>query len=143
MTAADDRAALDRARADAPGVERTDGDDRRRTRARPRERTRGERAFARLAAISSSIGLDDVLTRTLEAASRLPAVGAAMIVLLQDRDAEPVVATLRMSAEEAARQSFPRADGPDGRRPSQRADEALHRAKEGGKGQVMATDKRG
>jgi diguanylate cyclase (GGDEF)-like protein len=57
--------------------------------------------------IGSSIDLDGVLTRTLEAAWRLPGVDAAMIVLPHGDgtdDDEPLVTTVGMSAEEAVRQ---------------------------------------
>jgi len=57
----------------------------------------------RLAEITSSIDLDRVLERTLEAAASLPGADAAMIVLSSE-NADPLLATLGMSAEEAARQ---------------------------------------
>jgi two-component system cell cycle response regulator len=70
-----------------------------------RAREESERSH-RLAAIGASIDFDDVLANALEAARRLPAVDAAMIVVPQaEREDEPVVAMVGMSAEEAARQS--------------------------------------
>jgi diguanylate cyclase (GGDEF)-like protein len=80
------------------------------------ERARHETERSRrLAAIGASIDFDDVLTNTLEAASTLPGVDAAMVVVPQaERDDEPVVAMIGMSAEEAARQSAS-AGTPDGR----------------------------
>jgi diguanylate cyclase (GGDEF)-like protein len=60
-----------------------------------------------LGEIGSSIDLEGVLTRTLEAAGRLPGIDAAMVVLPQGDgtdDEEPLVATAGMSADEAARQ---------------------------------------
>lgn len=61
------------------------------------------RRSRRLAEIASSIDLDSVLERTLSAGGSLPGVDAAMIVL-QEEDGEPLVATVGMTAEEAARQ---------------------------------------
>jgi diguanylate cyclase (GGDEF)-like protein len=69
-----------------------------------------------LSEIGSTIDLDAVLTRTLEAAAALPAADAAMIVLPQGEAAgsgEPLIATIGMSAEEAARQPV---GGPPDRR---------------------------
>ncbi len=70
-----------------------------------RAREESERSH-RLAAIGASIDFDDVLANALEAARRLQGVDAAMIVVPQaEREDEPVVAMVGMSAEEAARQS--------------------------------------
>ena len=63
---------------------------------------REARRSRELAAIASTIDLDAVLSRTLEAAAVVPAVDAAMIVVPQEENA-PLVATLGLSAEEAAR----------------------------------------
>lgn len=57
----------------------------------------------RLAEITSTIDLDRVLERTLAAAASLPGADAAMIVLSSE-NADPLLATVGMSAEEAARQ---------------------------------------
>jgi diguanylate cyclase (GGDEF)-like protein len=71
--------------------------------ARELERTQGEsRRTHELAAIGSTIDLDAVLSRALESAAALPLVDAAMIVVPQDENG-PLIATLGMSAEEAAR----------------------------------------
>jgi GAF domain-containing protein len=70
-----------------------------------RARAESERS-RRLGAIGASIDFDEVLTNTLEAASTLPGVDAAMIVVPQpDREEEPTIAMVGMTAEEAARQS--------------------------------------
>jgi diguanylate cyclase (GGDEF)-like protein len=78
------------------------------------EEAREESQRARmLSAIGSTIDLDAVLTRTLEAASSLPVADAAMIVLPQgEGGGEPLIAAIGMSAEEAARQ--PVEGPPDG-----------------------------
>ena len=85
--------------------------------ARALERARDDSDRSRrLAAIGASIDLDDVLAKTLEAASTLPDVDAAMLVVPQpDREDEPVVATLGMSPEEATHQSASGPGAPDGR----------------------------
>ena len=68
------------------------------------ERAQDEaRRSRQLAAIGATIELDAVLSRALEAAGGLALVDAVMIVLPQD-EAGPVIATLGMTAEEAARQ---------------------------------------
>ena len=54
--------------------------------------------------IGSTIDLDAVLSRALEAAAALPFIDAAMIVVPQKEEG-PVIATVGMSAEEAARHS--------------------------------------
>src|SRR5919199_5612952 len=81
-------------------------------RALERARAEGERT-RQLSSISSTIDLDAVLARALEAAVGLPGVDAGTIVIPQ-RDQGPLIATLGMSSEEAARQ--PVAGPPDGRR---------------------------
>jgi diguanylate cyclase (GGDEF)-like protein len=73
------------------------------------EETRRSR---QLAAIGSTIDLDAVLARALEAAAALPLVDASMVVVSQDDDG-PTVATFGMSVEEASRQ--PVAGPPVGR----------------------------
>jgi diguanylate cyclase (GGDEF)-like protein len=79
-----------------------------------RARDESERS-QRLAAIAASIDFDDVLANALEAASTLPGVDAAMIVVPQaEREDEPVVAMIGMSAEEAARQSATSPGTPEG-----------------------------
>ena len=81
--------------------------------ARELERAQDEsRRTRQLTAIGTTIDLDTVLTRALEAASALPLVDAALITIPQD-DNGPVVATIGMSADEATRQPLPRP--PDGR----------------------------
>jgi diguanylate cyclase (GGDEF)-like protein len=74
----------------------------------------GRRA-RRLGEIGSTIDLDAVLTRTLEAAAALEGVDCAMVVLpsTEANTGDPLVATLGMSVEEAAAQ--PTAIPPDGR----------------------------
>ena len=73
------------------------------------------RRARRLGEIGSTIDLDAVLTRTLEAAGALEGVDCAMVVLpsTEANTGEPLVATLGMSVEEAAAQ--PTAIPPDGR----------------------------
>jgi diguanylate cyclase (GGDEF)-like protein len=65
-----------------------------------------------LGELTGSIDLDDVLTRTLEAAGGLAGADAAMITL-HSHEGKPIVATLGLSAEEAERQAV--AGPPDGR----------------------------
>src|SRR5215218_3509784 len=74
----------------------------------------GRRA-RRLGEIGSTIDLDAVLTRTLEAAAALEGIDCAMVVLpsTELNTGDPLVATLGMSIEEAAAQ--PTAIPPDGR----------------------------
>ena len=60
-----------------------------------------------LAEIAATVDLDTVLNRVLEAARRPPGVDAAMVVLPEGGGAggaEPLVATIGMSSEEAVRQ---------------------------------------
>jgi diguanylate cyclase (GGDEF)-like protein len=73
------------------------------------------RRARRLGEIGSTIDLDAVLTRTLEAAGALDGVDCAMVVLpsTEANTGESLVATLGMSVEEAAAQ--PSAVPPDGR----------------------------
>ena len=109
-------------RADGPGtdVERLLSDSNARFeamihdlgRALEHARAEGERT-RQLSGISSTIDLDAVLARALEAACALPGVDAGTIVIPQ-REQGPLIATLGMSSEEAARQ--PVAGPPDGRR---------------------------
>ena len=54
-----------------------------------------------LGELGGSIDLDEVLTRTLEAAGALPGVDAALITVEGGRGGDPVVAALGLSAEEA------------------------------------------
>jgi diguanylate cyclase (GGDEF)-like protein len=65
-----------------------------------------------LGEIAGSIDLDEVLSRTLEAAGSLPGADAA-VVTLRSHEGKPIVATLGLSAEEAERQAI--AGPPDGR----------------------------
>ena len=71
--------------------------------ARELERAQAEsRRTRELAAIGSTIDLDAVLSRALESAAALAVVDAARIVVPQEENG-PVIATLGMSGEEAAR----------------------------------------
>jgi diguanylate cyclase (GGDEF)-like protein len=65
-----------------------------------------------LVELARSLDLDDVMSRTLEAAESLPGIDAAMIVLRQG-EAGPLIATVGMTADEAARQ--PVSSPPDAR----------------------------
>jgi diguanylate cyclase (GGDEF)-like protein len=68
------------------------------------EDARGETSRSRrLSEIATSLDLDAVLERTLAAAAATEGVDAAMAVIRQTEDS-PIVATLGMTAEEAARQ---------------------------------------
>ena len=80
-------------------------------RALERAQAEGERS-RQLSVISATIDLDAVLARALEAACALPGIDAGTIVVPQ-REQGPLIATLGMSSEEAARQ--PVAGPPDGR----------------------------
>ncbi|MDQ3890737.1 MAG: diguanylate cyclase [Actinomycetota bacterium] len=87
-------------------------DDLRRELARAQDEARRAR---QLTTIGSSIDLDTVLSRALDAVRAFPHVDAAMVVVPQD-DFGPVVATVGMSADEAQRQQVPRPpDGPEAR----------------------------
>jgi diguanylate cyclase (GGDEF)-like protein len=70
-------------------------------RRRDEEEARRSRTLAEL---SASIDLDEVLSRTLEAAATAPGVDAAL-VSMKGPDGKPLVATLGLSAEEAERQA--------------------------------------
>ncbi|MGZ4367132.1 MAG: diguanylate cyclase [Gaiellaceae bacterium] len=78
-----------------------------------------------LGEIAGSIDLDEVLARTLEAASKLPGADAALIRL--EAHDKPIIATLGLSAEEAERQAI--AGPPDGR--PARSIEIVYRYPEG------------
>ena len=78
-----------------------------------------------LGEIAGSIDLDEVLGRTLDAASGLPGASAALIRL--ESNEKPIVATLGLSVEEADRQAI--AGPPDGR--PARSIEILYRYPEG------------
>jgi diguanylate cyclase (GGDEF)-like protein len=62
--------------------------------------------------LGASIDLDEVLSRTLEAAGAVPGADAAL-VSMQGPEGKPLVATLGLSAEEAERQAI--TGPPDGR----------------------------
>src|SRR5438093_9585573 len=64
-----------------------------------------------LGEIGGSIDLDEVLSRTLEAAGAVPGADAAL-VSMQGPEGKPFVATLGLSTEEAERQAI--AGPPDG-----------------------------
>lgn len=68
-----------------------------------------------LGELGGSIDLDEVLTRTLEAAGALPGVDSALITVEGGRGGDPVVAALGLSVEEAEAQSI--SGPPDGRKP--------------------------
>jgi hypothetical protein len=57
-----------------------------------------------LGELAGTIDLDEVLTRTLDAAGAMPGVDAAL-ARLDDGDA-PIIATLGLSTEEAQRQAI-------------------------------------
>jgi diguanylate cyclase (GGDEF)-like protein len=78
-----------------------------------------------LGEIAGSIDLDEVLARTLEAASKLPGADAALIRL--EAHDKPIIATLGLSVEEAERQAI--AGPPDGR--PARSIEIVYRYPEG------------
>jgi diguanylate cyclase (GGDEF)-like protein len=65
-----------------------------------------------LAELGASIDLDEVLSRTVEAAGAVPGAGAAL-VSIQGPEGKPIVATFGLSAEEAERLAI--AGPPDGR----------------------------
>jgi diguanylate cyclase (GGDEF)-like protein len=77
---------------------------------RAEEEGRRSRIFGELA---GSIDLDEVLSRTLEAASALEGADAALVMLPDPAGGKPVVATLGLSVEEAERHAV--AGPPDGR----------------------------
>jgi diguanylate cyclase (GGDEF)-like protein len=78
---------------------------------RAEEEGRRSRVFGELA---GSIDLDEVLSRTLEAAGALAGVDAALVLLPQSDEGKPLVATLGLSVEEAQRHAV--TGPPDGRR---------------------------
>src|SRR5919206_210514 len=65
-----------------------------------------------LGELGASIDLDEVLSRTLEAADAVPGADAAL-VSMQGPDGKPLVVTLGLSADEAERQAV--TGPPDGR----------------------------
>src|SRR4051794_32642378 len=65
-----------------------------------------------LGELAGSIDLDEVLSRTLEAAGAIPGADAALISMT-NAEGKPLVATLGLSPEEAERQAI--AGPPDGR----------------------------
>ena len=67
---------------------------------RAQEEGRRNRFFG---ALGTSIDLDEVLSRTLEAGGAIPGVDAAL-VSVRDGDGKPIVATLGLSSDEAQRQ---------------------------------------
>jgi diguanylate cyclase (GGDEF)-like protein len=77
---------------------------------RAEEEGRRSRIFGELA---GSIDLDEVLSRTLEAAGALSGVDAALIMLPDPQGGKPLVATLGLSVEEAERHAI--TGPPDGR----------------------------
>src|SRR5919198_4733303 len=77
---------------------------------RAEEEGRRSRIFGELA---GSIDLDDVLSRTLEAAGALGGADAALVMLPDTQGGKPLVATLGLSVEEAERHAI--TGPPDGR----------------------------
>jgi len=77
---------------------------------RAEEEGRRSRIFGELA---GSIDLDEVLSRTLEAAGALEGADAALIMLPDPQGGKPLVATLGLSIEEAERHAI--TGPPDGR----------------------------
>jgi diguanylate cyclase (GGDEF)-like protein len=77
---------------------------------RAEEEGRRSRIFGELA---GSIDLDEVLSRTLEAAGALEGADAALIMLPDPNGGKPLVATLGLSVEEAERHAI--TGPPDGR----------------------------
>jgi diguanylate cyclase (GGDEF)-like protein len=77
---------------------------------RAEEEGRRSRIFGELA---GSIDLDEVLSRTLEAAGALQGADAALIMLPEPQGGKPLVATLGLSVEEAERHAI--TGPPDGR----------------------------
>jgi diguanylate cyclase (GGDEF)-like protein len=64
-----------------------------------------------LGELAGTIDLDEVLTRTLDAAGAMPGVDAALARLESDSGEAPIIATLGLSTEEAQRQAI---GGPPG-----------------------------
>src|SRR5205085_2132610 len=77
---------------------------------RAEEESRRGRLFSQL---TGSIDLDEVLSRTLEAAGGLDGADAALVLLPDPEDGKPLVATLGLSVEEAERHAI--TGPPDGR----------------------------
>jgi diguanylate cyclase (GGDEF)-like protein len=77
---------------------------------RAEEEGRRSRIFGELA---GSIDLDEVLSRTLEAAGALDSADAALVMLPDPQGGKPLVATLGLSVEEAERHAI--TGPPDGR----------------------------
>src|SRR5438105_10234453 len=77
---------------------------------RAEEEGRRSRIFGQLA---GSIDLDEVLSRTLEAAGALRGADAALVMLTDTQGGKPLVATLGLSVEEAERHAI--TGPPDGR----------------------------
>jgi diguanylate cyclase (GGDEF)-like protein len=77
---------------------------------RAEEEGRRSRIFGELA---GSIDLDEVLSRTLEAAGALHGADAALVMLPDQQGGKPLVATLGLSVEEAERHAI--TGPPDGR----------------------------
>src|SRR5256886_7549609 len=77
---------------------------------RAEEEGRRSRIFGELA---GSIDLDEVLSRTLEAAGGLHGADAALVLLPDPGGGKPIVATLGLSVEEAERHAI--TGPPDGR----------------------------
>jgi diguanylate cyclase (GGDEF)-like protein len=77
---------------------------------RAEEESRRSRIFGELA---GSIDLDEVLTRTLEAAGSLRGADAALVMLPDPGEGKPIVATIGLSIEEAERHAI--TGPPDGR----------------------------
>src|ERR671936_147873 len=77
---------------------------------RAEEQGRRQRIFGELA---GSIDLDEVLSRTLEAAGALHGADAALLMLPDPAEGKPIVATLGLSVEEAERHAI--TGPPDGR----------------------------
>lgn len=77
---------------------------------RAEEEGRRSRIFGELA---GSIDLDEVLSRTLEAAGAVDAADAALVMLPDAQSGKPLVATLGLSVEEAERHAI--TGPPDGR----------------------------
>src|SRR5919204_1940845 len=77
---------------------------------RAEEEGRRGRIFGELA---GSIDLDEVLSRTLEAAGALHRADAALLMLPDPAEGKPIVATLGLSVEEAERHAV--VGPPDGR----------------------------
>jgi diguanylate cyclase (GGDEF)-like protein len=86
-----------------------------------------------LGELSASIDLDDVLSRTLDAASGVPAADAALVTAEGGADPDPIVAAAGMAVTDAERQAF--AHPPDGQAD---AVEISYRYADGGEGRVQS-----